>query len=234
MTADTAILEEVVEHLYDLDLIYIGGAVLPLYLPAIPPDEIRVTSDVDCIKCVSRFEYQELGGLLEARGFTQANHREGDPICRWRRQHLIADVMPTDERILGFGNRWYAEGSLHTQTFCLPSGRSIRSFTPAYYLAAKVEAFWGRGQQDILNSHDFEDIISLIDGCSGLELNIQQSSSFIQEYFIYFFQNLLMRSDFLQIIEGHTPRRNLKRRMRNIIEWIWRNAGNKANLPFSI
>lgn len=29
----------------------------------------------------------------------------GAPLCRWRRDELIVDVMPLDEHVLGFSNR---------------------------------------------------------------------------------------------------------------------------------
>jgi hypothetical protein len=28
-------------------------------------------------------------------------------MCRWRRDGVVVDVMPVDERILGFSDRWY-------------------------------------------------------------------------------------------------------------------------------
>ena len=33
--------------------------------------------------------------------------RGGAPICRSRYENFTIDVMPTDERILGFSNHWY-------------------------------------------------------------------------------------------------------------------------------
>ena len=32
---------------------------------------------------------------------------ESAPLCRWVNAGTILDVMPLDERILGFSNRWY-------------------------------------------------------------------------------------------------------------------------------
>src|ERR1700730_9784238 len=40
------------------------------------------------------------------------DHSEGAPICRWAHDDLRFDVMPTDERILGFSNRWLGHALL--------------------------------------------------------------------------------------------------------------------------
>ena len=52
------------------------------------------------------------------------------------------DVMPTDERILGFSNRWYGPAIGAAQT--IRAGRhDIRVVTTPYFLATKLEAFHG-------------------------------------------------------------------------------------------
>jgi hypothetical protein len=33
---------------------------------------------------------------------------EGAPLCRWVHTKAILDIMPLDEKILGFSDRWYA------------------------------------------------------------------------------------------------------------------------------
>lgn len=76
----------------------------------------------------------------------------------------MLDVMPTDEDVLGFGNRWYSVAVRTAQSVQLPSGRSIRLIAPPVFLATKLEAFHGRGGGDFLASHDLEDIAVVIDG----------------------------------------------------------------------
>ena len=51
------------------------------------------------------------------------------PICRWRIGDLILDLMPTDEAILGFANRWYPDALAKATTTRLSSGRIIRTLT---------------------------------------------------------------------------------------------------------
>lgn len=53
------------------------------------------------------------------QGF-QEDTREGAPLCRWVRHGTTLDVMPLDEKILGFSNRWYRaamESSGHRKAF---------------------------------------------------------------------------------------------------------------------
>jgi hypothetical protein len=88
-------------------------------------------------------------------------------ICRWRHRDealLVLDVMPTRDEILGFANRWYSLALAAAVGRELPSGAIVRAVPPVPLLATKVEAFHGRGQTDFLASHDFEDIVLLMNG----------------------------------------------------------------------
>jgi hypothetical protein len=84
----------------------------------------------------------------------QEDHREGAPTCRWRSGDLPIDVMPTDERILGFSNRWYTPANVSAENIEIV-GLRIRLITPIYFLATKLEAFRGRGNNDYRRSHDW-------------------------------------------------------------------------------
>ena len=72
------------------------------------------------------------------------------------------DVMPTNEKILGFSNRWYEDAIHHASTKTLPSGIEIRVVNPVYFIATKFEAFAGRGKGDFFN-HDLEDIVFVME-----------------------------------------------------------------------
>lgn len=50
-------------------------------------------------------------------------------------------VMPTDERILGFSNRWCAEAVRTAAPVVLPSGVEIRVICAPEFLGTKLEAF---------------------------------------------------------------------------------------------
>jgi hypothetical protein len=101
-------------------------------------------------------------------------------ICRWRhRDHagLVLDVMPTNEAILGFSNRWYSVALAAVEERELPSRATIPAVPPVHLLATKIEAFHGRGHGDFLASHDFEDIVLLINGRPELLADIEAARS---------------------------------------------------------
>lgn len=89
------------------ELVFLGGCATGLLLsdPAAPP--IRATKDVDAIiELASLTEYHGLSERLRAIGFSEDTSKDA-PICRWTSDGILLDVMPTDETLLGFGNRWY-------------------------------------------------------------------------------------------------------------------------------
>jgi len=67
----------------------------------------RATLDVDAIAEITSYaEYAAFGERLRKLGFAE-DTSEDAPLCRWVHLGTILDVMPLDEEILGFSNRWY-------------------------------------------------------------------------------------------------------------------------------
>ena len=50
--------------------------------------------------------------------------------CRW----VVVALMPTDEAILGFSNRWYSDAIVHAVDEILPDGQRIRCVTAPYFI----------------------------------------------------------------------------------------------------
>ena len=89
------------------DLVFVGGSVTSILVTDEGAGAPRVTLDVDAIAEISSYaEYAEFGQRLRALGFSE-DASEGAPLCRWVNSGRILDVMPLDEHILGFSNRWY-------------------------------------------------------------------------------------------------------------------------------
>jgi len=110
VTRNIEMLIQVARGLGDLrpEVVFVGGAVVELFVtdPAAPRP--RFTDDVDVVvEITTRAEWYRLGERLRSRGFRE-DRREGAPICRWMLGNLTVDVMPEMESILGFTNRWYA------------------------------------------------------------------------------------------------------------------------------
>lgn len=167
MSANIEMLIKVARGLQHLvnEMVFVGGAVAELYADDPAATEIRPTKDVDCVVEIStRIAYYGLEQELRKLGF--ANDQSESPlICRWAFDDVIVDIMPTDEKILGFSNRWYDVGITNRISQELSNDLSIYTFTMPYYLASKFEAMNSRGGKDLRISHDFEDIIYVMDNC---------------------------------------------------------------------
>jgi hypothetical protein len=113
---------------------------------------------------------------------------------------LKLDVMPVDEKILGFSNRWYKDAINEASETSLPDGSEIRVVTPAYFIATKLEAFSGRGKGDFF-SHDLEDIVFVMENRDRLIIELMGSPD---ELKIYFAEQarLLLNDDFLNVLPG--------------------------------
>lgn len=91
-------------------------------------------------------------------------------VCRWVHQAsgVLFDLMPVDEGVLGFSNRWYAHAVETAQVAALSDRLSIRLVTATAFVATKLEAFVTRGNSDFLSSHDLEDVLNVVDGRAEL------------------------------------------------------------------
>ena len=103
---------------------FVGGATLELLISDAGAGPVRPTDDVDVVLPVrTRREFlEEVSAELRRAGFKH-DLRDDAPICRWIVEGVTVDVMPTDEAILGFANRWYQAGLEHA----LPVVRSLGS-----------------------------------------------------------------------------------------------------------
>lgn len=185
------------------DLVFVGGAVIDLILtdPAAP--EARPTLDVDAVTpAASRNAYHELEEKLRAAGHTQP---PDGPICRWIIEGIVVDLMPSFEGILGFSNRWYPDLISNAMTVTLPGGDAIRVAAAPYLIASKIEAFYGRGDEDYRFSHDMTDIIVVIDGRAEVAAEAATAPSDVREYLATAFGTFLADPSFLDALPGHLP-----------------------------
>jgi hypothetical protein len=187
------------------EMVFVGGAVAELYADNPAASEIRTTIDIDCvIEISSRPHFARLEENLRSKGFKN-DTSIGAPICRWIYQGIKVDVMPSDSSVLGFSNRWYEGGSETKISKTLHDGTEVFVFSPEYYLAAKFEAHKGRGGNDLRQSHDFEDIIYILDNCPGLLAIIGKSTPNVRMYLKSEFQNLLGNINITEGIESALP-----------------------------
>ena len=192
------------EELKD-EIVFVGGAVAELYADDPASSDIRPTQDVDCtIELSSYKEHTELEEDLRTKGFAN-DTSQGAPICRWIYQDIKVDVMPTDENVLGFNNQWYTGGVGNKISKTLPDGTEIFVFPPEYYLASKFEAHNDRGGNDLRQSHDFEDIIYILDNCTSILEDIRNADEDVKNYLKTECESLLENDGLSEGIESALP-----------------------------
>lgn len=161
--------------------VFTGGATVILYAREDVHSEIRPTEDVDCVvKVNTRSEYYQLADKLRKGGLLECD-RLNSPLCRWLYEELVIDIMPCEDEILGFSNRWYPDGIRNAVEYTLPSRRKIKIFSPLYLLATKIEAHIGRGKS-FRFSKDVEDVIVLLDGYTTLEQDYNSAQPKLKVY----------------------------------------------------
>ena len=198
-----ALFESVVRLLAPVldELVFVGGCTTGLFITDPAASGIRPTKDVDAIVDVTSYaKYAALSERLRALGLAE-DTTPGAPLCRWRRDDLIVDVMPVDEHVLGFSNRWYPAAIETAQTFHI-AGHDVRVVTPALFIATKLEAFHGRGGDDVVASHDLEDIISVVDGRSEIVDDVAAAVDDVRAYIGAEIRALLDNRDFIEALAG--------------------------------
>lgn len=146
------------------ELTLVGGTAVGMLISDPAAEPPRPTLDVDFVaEAATYVQYAQVERRLMERGFAHARG-EGDPRCRFRLGDLVLDVMPLDERVLGFSNQWYRSGIKCRVTARLPSGTQLHHIDAPHLIATKLLAFAERGEDDVLTSHDIEDIVRTVDG----------------------------------------------------------------------
>jgi len=215
-------LQIVADGLGDLkdEIVFVGGAVAELYADDPASSDIRPTQDVDCtIELRTYRELTELEAELRTKGFAN-DMSQGAPICRWIYQDIKVDVMPTDENLLGFNNQWYPGGVGNKIPKTLPDGSEIFVFPPEYYLAAKVEAHNDRGGTDLRQSHDFEDIIYILDNCTSILEDIRNANEDVKNYLKTECERLFANDGLSEGIESALPYGSDSDRVEIIVDLI--------------
>ena len=186
-------------------VVYVGGATIGLYVDALAASGARLTDDVDGLVAVAGYaEFAQLEEELRGLGLVQCLD-EGAPICRWVLDDILVDIMPTDERILGFSNRFYPAGFASATEIRLPGGQAVKVMRLEYLLATKIEAFKGRGANDVLGSKDFEDIVAVLDGADCLSA-VSSADAEVRSYIGDWFANyLLQRHGLTEAVSSNLP-----------------------------
>lgn len=198
-----ALFESVVRLLAPVldELVFVGGCTTGIFVTDPAAGDIRPTRDVDAIVDVTSYaQYIALADRLRGLGLVE-DTSEGAPLCRWRQGTVIVDVIPTDAGVLGFSNRWYP-AAINTAQRLDIAGHGVRIVTPALFIATKLEAFHGRGGDDVFASHDLEDIVAVVEGRPEIVDDVAAADEQVRGYIASEIRALLDNPSFVEALTG--------------------------------
>jgi hypothetical protein len=183
-----------------------GGASIPFYISDPLEEAPRATFDIDVvIEVRSAVEYREVvEKRLREQGFRN-DASPGAPICRWKWEEVIVDIMPIDASILGFTNPWYRLGLESVVPVEITDRCTWRMLSAPYELAAKLEAFWSRGAADPESSHDLEDIVTLVNGRPELADEAEHADASCRRHVAESFARILGENRYRNALPFHLP-----------------------------
>lgn len=203
----------------EADVMFFGAGVLALYLDneLVSAEALRPTDDVDALIGLPGAQSKPINILVNAVEATLRDHS-------WRldmrphRRNQYAYLSPNGIAVdfvfdeLCSPNDWVLVAQESAQPFKLPSGRTISIPTPGVFLVCKSDASRSDGRWEAaLQSHDIEDIVLLMAGCTTLERSIAAAPNAAREYLRVWANELLeSESDYGQrayaCLEGNWPR----------------------------
>lgn len=156
-------------------VVFVGGCATGLLIDNAKLMDVRPTEDVDAIVEVATLAgYHALAEQLMQRGFKQTM-ADYTPPFRWYWNRMQLDLVPLDEKVLGFANRWYRAGFAAAVQTPVAHGLVLRHLSAPYFLATKFEAFADRGQNDVYASHDLEDIMTVVEGRAAVARELAEA-----------------------------------------------------------
>jgi hypothetical protein len=82
------------------------------------------------------------------------------------------------------------------------AGHGARIVTPPLFIATKLEAFHGRGGDDVFTSHDLEDIITVVDGRPEIVDDVGAAAREVSAHISTEVGSLLRNPDFIEALAG--------------------------------
>lgn len=161
-------------------VIFVGGATIGLYINDPAAEDVRATKDVDItVEIATLGELESIREELIQKGFKQSP--EDNVICRFRYDDIKVDVMSTKEVGWAPANPWFLQG--FAQREAVQIGDQVIQLLPLpYFIASKFAAHIGRGGRDLRTSHDFEDIVYVIDNRTDIVEQIDNAPDDVKPY----------------------------------------------------
>ena len=199
------------------ELVFVDGYVTGIMITDPAAAGIRPTKDVDAIADLASYAmYTALSGRLRESGLKE-DTTQGAPAGRWRHGDAVIDIVPTDPSVLGFSNTWYVAAMASAQRVAI-AGRPVRIIAPACFLAAKLEAFHGRGQSDVIASSDLEDILMVVDGRPQLLAEVERADPQVRQFIAEEIDDLMGNRRFTDSLTGFLPPDRASQARRPLLE----------------
>jgi len=213
------VVAEIAQALGDLNesVVFVGGAVVSIYADDPAADEVRPTQDVDLTLKLLDFSQRELDAKLAERGFHP--DIQGRAICTYKYNDIAVDIMASTDSMRGPTNRWYSIGSDSIQKIQIEEVL-IQILSAACYLATKFEAYNHRGNGDYRTSHDFEDIIYVIDNRTTIVEEVRVADKRIRDFLKSEFRKILNTPYAEEILSAHVHPLILEKRYPILLEKI--------------
>jgi predicted nucleotidyltransferase len=176
---------------------FVGGCTTGFFLTDEYSRELgRHTEDVDLIiNIAGKLEWSECQNKLRERGFKD-DMSNNAPICALNLGSLRVDFMPDDPDILGFSNRWYRDALFSATKYPLLNGKYIRLILPVYFIGTKLEAYLSRGNNNVLESRDIEDVLVVFNGREEIVEEIINSPDNLYEFIKETLTDLIKHNQF--------------------------------------
>lgn len=192
------------------EFVFVGGATVSLYADR-AAEEVRPTDDVDVlIELIAYNDYAAIDEKLRTIGFI--NDIESGVICRYKIQGITVDIMPTNQNVLGFTNKWYADGFANAISYKIDEETEIKVLTIPYFLSTKLEAFkspYRKNNNNGIYSTDFEDIVFLLENRLTIWDDLSAAPINVKQYLKTECKNLLSNPLFEEWIEAHISYSNI-------------------------
>lgn len=183
-------------------VVFVGGCATGLLIDNPTLMDVRPTEDVDAIvEVASLAGYHQLTEQLAQRGFRQTME-DNTPPFRWYWNRMQLDLVPLDEKVLGFANPWYRAGFETALHATLSDRVVLRHLSATYFLATKFEAFKDRGRNDVFSSHDLEDILTVVEGRSTLVAEVGDAPDDVRRHVARSVADLLALDAFANALPG--------------------------------
>ncbi|MFO8000703.1 MAG: nucleotidyl transferase AbiEii/AbiGii toxin family protein [Marinilabilia sp.] len=218
-TINIAVVAEVAEALRELkdQMVFVGGAVVSLYVDDPAADEIRPTQDIDMtLNIVNLTHWQEVQEKLAHLGFHP--NPFGHAICSYKYKDIPVDIMAMEDGPLGPSNKWYKIG-FDNLWAAQAKDQEIRILSAPCYLATKFEAYTNRGV-DYRTSHDIEDIVYVLDNRIHIVEEIEKDDMRIRGYVKQQLKEIINKGLLNELLMSHIHPLMLEERMPIVEEKI--------------